>query len=72
VEEVGLPQGVDAIYEHNYTICAVVSPSEEKAPEEEAEAAEGEEPAAEGEAADEGQSGAKDAGEQKGDKQSGE
>ena len=73
VEEIGLPQGVDAIFDHNYTICAVVSPSEEKEPEAEAEAAEGEEQAAEGAAEGEEQAGAaKDAGEKKDDKQSGE
>lgn len=72
VEEIDLPDGVQAIYDNNYTICAVVSPSEEKEPEEEAEAAEGEAPPAEGEEAGEGQSAEKEAGGQKDDKAAGE
>ena len=33
VEEVELPEGVQAIYERNFTLCAVVAPTEEKAAE---------------------------------------
>jgi large subunit ribosomal protein L25 len=50
VEEVEFPEGVKALFERNYSICAVVAPTEEKAPEEEAAEAvpeEGEEAAAE-------------------------
>ncbi len=35
VEELDLPKGVKALYDSNFTICAVVAPTEEKEPEEE-------------------------------------
>ncbi|RME21413.1 MAG: 50S ribosomal protein L25 [Deltaproteobacteria bacterium] len=45
VEDVEMPEGVKAVFERNYTICAVVAPTEEEKPAEQA-AAGAEEPAA--------------------------
>jgi len=57
VEEIKLPEGVKVIYDRNYSICAVVAPTEEKV-EEEAVPEEGEEGvAAEGETPEEGKPG---------------
>lgn len=56
MEEIELPEGVKAIYDRNYSICAVVAPTEEKV-EEEAAPEEGEEAAAAGEKPEEGKPG---------------
>jgi len=56
IEDVELPEGVKAIYDRNYAICAIVAPTEEKEEEPPAEeAAEG--VLAEGEEAPEGEEG---------------
>ncbi len=66
VEEVEMPAGVKAIYEKNFTICAVVAPTVEEEKEEEAEEGEeGLEAGAEGEEKAEGEGGDKPSGDKK-------
>jgi len=64
VADVEMPTGVEAIYDRNFTICAVIAPTVEEK-EEEAEGEEGLEAGAEGEAEGEGEGGDKPAAEKK-------